>query len=1156
MTSADAADFRVLGLLDVRVAGTPVPTPAPRQRVVLVSLLLRPGRVVGADEIIERLWGSEAADGARTTLRSYVMRLRRELAGSGIPAQTLQTRTEGYLIDIRPEQVDLHRFHTLVERADAARDRGDTAAEHRLVDEALAVPHGSALADVSSESLHRDVALPFEERRLQLLERSFAAALERGDNGPIIPRLQALTSRHPLRERFSEQLMTALYRTGRQAEALSHYHRVSGLLADELGADPGPRLQRLFEALLRQDPAETGGPVSAPAHSGAEPAPADRGRPAARPSATARRGAASGRPGRPEQSERTAPPGPPRPAQRPEPAPHQPVPSGAPPALPDFVGRTAEAETAARVIAAGRGSVGLPIAVITGPPGVGKTALALQVAHTLGNRFPDGRLHADLRGYAQEAALRPSRVLARFLKDLGVAAERIPADVEEQTALFRSVLAERRVLVLLDNAADAEQIRPLLPSGPGCAVIATSRNDLRGLTLNGAVLIRLAPFGRREALQLLAATLGEAALHAEPDAADELAELCGRIPLALRIASANILACGGIAEYAAELRGSGRLGALYVEGDPKAAVRAAFDISHAAVGAGERALFAALGLLPGPDFTPATAAVLADCAPAHARSTLDRLAAHHLIDPHAPGRYRFHDLLGEYAAEQARETMAESECAAALERVYLDQLDTAEAAARLLAPDARRMPRPAPAAAFADTGAAMTWLDAEYTNLLATIEDAAARGPANRAWHLADALRTPFSARTMLSEWQQAASTGLRAARASGDPAARAAMLHNVGSALWNGGDLQQAAAHLEEALELFGELGDTEGEIAVLNNLAPWHVWGGRIDRAIELFERGVRLCDEQGLEAQGAVLEGNLGAACESVDLPRAQRSLRAALDRLQRLDLPGREGLMLGSLASVKRNSGEPAAALDLAHQAIRLLEQPARELQLLPVLVDVGRVHAERGDPATARRIGAQAVERCVAAGARRIEADARTGLAAACMADGDAAGAAVLFDEALAISEQSGYRFGAAEARIGLGWSQLESGDAATARAHAERAAHLSQGAHRILEGRAATLRAAVELVAGDRAQAARLAEHAAGLHRDTGARPGEAWALQVAAEAAARLDGPAAAEAAAERAEHARRAADIPPQLFAGLPRSLHTAEQAYRDQDTPAARG
>ncbi|QBI54037.1 AfsR/SARP family transcriptional regulator [Streptomonospora litoralis] len=1275
MSGAHAADFRILGPVDIRIDGVRAELSAPRLRVVLVSLLLRPGRAVAAEEIVERLWGESAAAGARTTLRSYVMRLRRTLAEAGIAGDVVRTATEGYLIDVGPGQVDLHRFYAEVEEADAARGRGDADAESRHLDRALAIPQGAALADVDSDSLYRDVALPFEERRLQLLERSFSRALERGDGAGVIPRLQALAARHPLRERFSEQLMTALYRTGRQGEALSHYHRLSAHLAEELGTDPGPRLRELFAAVLRQDadspgdsalsrppaarprtaaaptgekapdasaapeppdaPVEGGrsaedGPVepsgapqpsrpgrgpaaasAAPVEGACRGAAAESGQPehprgpqppeegseperSDTPSASAdeagpdrdgadvpsnRRGpvaspaARSGEPLRPPAESgptataretgsspvaaadapfgtaepATAPPdgGPAAGAARNQAGGDRaPALSGMPPALADFVGRTAEAEAVADAIDGG--GVGLPLAAVTGPPGVGKTAFALQSAHRLADRFPDGRLYVDLRGYAAGPALRPDHVLARFLAELHVAPERIPAEVEEQTALYRSVLTGKRVLVLLDNAADAEQIRPLLPGSPGCAVIVTSRNDLRGLLLDGALPVRLSPFDRAEALRLLGAALGERALSEQPAAAGELAELCGRVPLALRIAAANILGGRGMAEYVAELRECGRLGALSVDGDPKAAVRAAFDLSHAALDPAERGLFAALGLVPGSDFTPEAAAVLADCGTAEARRTLDRLAGRHLLHPCAPGRYRMHDLLAEYAAEQARDSMTEGQRAAARERLHRHYLDVADAAGRTIAPDTRRMARPGPAAHFADTAEALAWLEAEHTNLLAAVADAAAGGPAGHAWHLVDALRASFAARTLLSDWQQTARTGLRAARAAGDRAAEAAMLHNLGSALWNSGDLQQAAARLEEALELFRALGEPEGEIAALNNLAPWHVWGGRIDHAIALFQRGVRLCDEYGLDPQGVVLEGNLGAAWESVDLARAGATLRSALERVHRLGHSGREGVLLGSLASVERNRGEPAAALELAEQALASLERRTHELQVLPVLVDVGRLHAELGDCRTARRVAARALERCVAAGARRVEADARNGWAAVRMADGDSDGARALFGQALAISEESGYRFGAAEARLGLGWSRLDAGRIATARAHAERAAHLAAGAHRILEGRAATLHAAVALATGACAAAGERAGRAAQLHRGTGARPDEAWALHLAAESAARA-GAADAAAAAARAEQLHRAVGIPGERITALRATLRRAEEAHR---------
>lgn len=1085
-------EFRMLGPLEVVRDGVPVELRAAKQRALLAVLLWRRGQVVSLDELAGHLWGENPPGDARGTLRAYVMRLRNALGAAG--PRVILTRPDGYLLDTAPGSVDLWAFDALLARADEAARREDLTAERALLHEALALWRGPALSNVPSDSLHRELVPALAERRLTALERRIDLDLRAGaGHACVVSELRHLTAEHPLRERFWAQLMLALAWGGRQAEALGTYARVRAVLRDELGADPGPELRELHTALLRGEP----------------PAPPPVPEPAAEPAAGPAAADAAG--------------------ARPEP-PRRPL--ELPPDLPDFVGREVELADITKGLTEGEGP---RILVVTGSPGVGKTALAVRAAHESSGHFPDGQLHADLRGYAAGGRLAPTRVLARFLRALGTPREQIPVEEDEQLALYRTLLAGRRMLVVLDNAADAEQIRPLLPGGRSCAVLITSRNALRGLALHGARTVALDPLGPADSVRLLASLLGEDRVHREPEAAAELARLCSHIPLALRIAAANLVARHqDIAGYAEELRHGDRLAELGVDDDPQAAVRGAFDLSYAALGDTERAVFRLLGLVPGRDVTPDAAAALTRLPVATARRALERLATASLVQSRSPGRYGFHDLMRDYACERAAAECAPAEREAALERLLSHYLGGADRAAALIEPLFRRMPRP-PAEAgprFADAERAAAWLSAERANLFAAIHWAAGRGSRGDAlgrysWFLVDALRGFLARRSLTTDWLRAAEAALGAARAAGDRTAEAEMLHSTGQAWWRAGAVDRAVAYLERSVEAFAAADWPEGQIAVLNNLAGSSYWQGRVERAVELFTKGLRLAERHGLTAVTATMHGNLGAAYEGLDLRQAERHLEASCRLIAQQEPTRQAAVVFGNLASVRRNTGDYDSALREAEKAIAGLSDGDEDPERWPVLNDIARIHHARGDLSRARATAAGVLERSQWAGDVRVEADARVILAGTLLAE-DPARAREHLDRALASARDAGYRNGTAEALIGLSAHALSRGDPGEARRHASEALDVIGDAHRVLRAQALTALAEAERAGGDLEAAAGHAQQAVDLHHATGARPGEARAARVLGGIARDRGAPVAAEAQLRRAYELYTAMSLP----------------------------
>jgi DNA-binding SARP family transcriptional activator len=484
-TGGRGAGFRLLGPFEVRTGGRRVEVMSPKHRVLLAVLLLHAGRPVPVERLAEAVWGEAQPDNPRRVVHVYVTRLRRLLALSG-PGETIATCADGYRIDVRPEQVDLGRFRRCLEEAARAAGRGDLDAEEAGLAAALAQWRGEPLADVPSELLQREAAPQLHEQRLQAIERRVDIELGRGRRDELVGELVALTAQHPQREPLWARLMIALHRSGRRADALDAYHTVRRHLADELGIDPGEELQARYATVLAGSP---GRDHDRPARAVALP----------------------------------------------------PVPRQLPPDPPAFTGRVEERAQLDELLAdRSGGDAPARTVVISGTAGVGKTALVTHWARRVADRFPDGQLWVDLRGLDPGRAVTAGRALERFLRALGVPDSRVPEDLDEAAALYRSLLDGRRMLIVLDDARSAAQVRPLLPGAPGCLLVVTSRSWLTGLiATEGAHPLVLDLLTFQEARQMLAARLGVDRIPAGPADVEEIVGICARLPLALAVVTAR-----------------------------------------------------------------------------------------------------------------------------------------------------------------------------------------------------------------------------------------------------------------------------------------------------------------------------------------------------------------------------------------------------------------------------------------------------------------------------------------------------------------------------------------------------------------------------------------------------------------------------------------
>ncbi|MFS8100085.1 tetratricopeptide repeat protein [Lentzea alba] len=900
---ASGPQFRLLGPVEVRLDGSPVVLRAGKHRALLAALLLRPNRVVPVTELVEHVWGDAPPARTRGTLQTYVMRLRAALGDPSL----IQTAADGYRMRVDPLAVDVHRFADAAARGRAAAARDDLVTARKAFAEALELWRGPVLSDVPSETLHSEHAPRLTELLMTVHEQRIDVELALGNHADLVPELFALTRDHPLRERFWAQLMLALYRSSRQAEALEAFRSLDRTLDEQLGIDPSVELQSLHQAILVGEPS-----LAAPVA-----------------------------------------------AREPERAPTSPM--RLPDDIADFTGRAWHVERVAALIAGGS----VPIVTLAGQPGVGKTTLAVHVAHLLRDRFPDGQLYVDLRGYALGPPADGVDVLSRFLRALGVPPDEIPPDADEQSTMLRSLLAGRRMLLVLDNASAPDQVRPLLPGTASCRVIVTSRDDLRGLiAMNGARTVPVDVFTALESEALLTKLLG-AGDHAE------LAARCGHLPLALRVAAAYLAGRDDVT----------------ISGSP-------IELAYAALPPAPQRLFRLLSLVPGPDFTAEAASALADV---DADGLLTVLAIANLVVSVVPGRYRFHDELMRYAATLREESDSPSEQQTAWTALLNHYARGVERCAELLYPGIVRLPSSAsgPAPRISSSAEALAWLDAERPNLTAAIRCAAQQGPAPMAWQLADALRGYLWIGQHVGEWMATAHHGLQAAQASGHRPAEAAMHANLGTLYLRLGEYALSVEHHNLAVELYRALGDKDAEAGVLNNLSLVYRRSGQLVAAKDALVRCLEMLRSADSVSTGLYNLGQLAVELGEIDgavdhfsqalalAPNADShaylgmalrlqgrfaEARAHLERALEIgNVPAGEAEALENLAALEHACGNVEAALSLASRALSLVADGGDQQVATSVRITLGEIRralfdfdvaAELFEQAltTARRIG--------------------------------------------------------------------------------------------------------------------------------------------------------------------------------------------------------
>ncbi len=901
---------------------------------MLATLLLRAGQVVSVPALATAIWDDDPPSSARNTIQGQVKRLRQAL---GPESGRIVTRSPGYLIEVQPGELDLWAFTDLREQALEAEAAGAWDQAARLLREALALWGGDPLSDVPSAYLRRTEVPRLAELRYEALLSRIDADLCLGRHSVVTGELRRLAAEHPFRERFWQQLMLALYRDGRRGEALAAYQQARRTLSSELGIDPGPRLQELHNQILTGEPAltvTTGVTTRLSAVPAGEPG--DRqplGR-AADPGA-----AASSGPG--------AAPG---------------VPRQLPSAVAHFTGRAGELAALDEMLDdAGRTARGtVVIGAVTGTAGVGKTALAVRWAHHAAERFRDGQLYVNLRGFDPSGVpVTPGEAIRRFLDALGVPAERVPQDLDSKAALYRSLLAGKRVLIVLDNARDEQQVRPLLPAAAGCLVIITSRSQLAGLAAGeGARLLALDVLSHDEARQVLAVRLGGRAA-AEPGAVDAIARLCGRLPLALTVAAARAAARPRLplADLAAMLRDArGRLDALDI-GDPAMNVRAVLSWSVGRLSPAAARMFALLGLHPGPDVTAAAAASLTGTQPSAADRVLEELAGC-LLSEHLPGRYASHDLLRAYATECA-ETLDVGARRTAVGRMLDHYLHTARAAAMLLSPTREQVgpALPAPGVTpevLASHQQALDWFTVEHEVLSASVALAAGTGFDTCAWQLAWAMDDYLRKIGRWHELDVIERTGLAAATRLGDLAGQAAIRRRLGDTQALLGDYPQASAHLSECLQLYGRLGDRAGQANVHLDLCHVFENQGRLADGLGHAEQALSHARAAGYKAgQGAALS-NIGWFHALLgDYERARGICWEALTLFQELGSHHREAAVWDNLGYAEHHLGNLTQAAAYYQRSLALFRETGNRLHQAVILDHLGDNSRAAGDLGEAR-----------------------------------------------------------------------------------------------------------------------------------------------------------------------------------------------------------
>ncbi|WP_412538896.1 tetratricopeptide repeat protein [Longispora sp. K20-0274] len=974
-------EFRILGPLEVHAgggAGGALPLGPPRTRAVLGILLVRPGEIVSVGQFVDELWPDEPPAEARSLVHGYLSRLRRALRAAPDGADRLVTRKPGYLVRVADSELDLHRFEDLLGRARSARSAGDLDRSLECYRRAHALWRGTPFADAPGTPGIEAAVTRLAELRLGSGEEEFAVRLERGEGAELVATLTEQVDAYPLRERPVGQLMLALHRAGRTAEALEVYRRAVARLASELGIDPGPELRQVEVTILRGE-------------AGA----------AAPPPRTARDESQVGRP-----------------AQLPT-------------DLATFTGRSAE--LAHLLTPADPGAAGVTVvAVVDGMAGIGKTALAVRAAHRVADRYPDGQLFLDLHGFTDGiASVTPGDALDRMLRALGVPGDQIPPATEDRASLFRSAVSSRRMLLLLDNAATEDQVRPLLPATPGCLVLITSRHRLTGL--DAALPLSLDLLPPPDAVALFVRIAGPAAAD-DPAGAAEIVELCGRLPLAIRIAAARLRSRPGWppAHLADRLRDHRHRLDQLVAGHRS--VGGTFELSYQQLDGDQRRMFRLLGLHPGPDTDAPAAAALTRLGVRRADRLLEDLTDAHLLEQPVSGRYRFHDLLRGYAARTVADEESPADRRAALISLFDYYVDTAAGAATLLYPHdgdqclCRTTTPPTRPRGVSTASQAATWLETERQNLFAVAAQAAGLGLPAYPNRLSDILARNLRSRGTFEDTLSLHRQALSAASQMGDR-------RGEGHAWSRLGDLYKEVDRYDDALDAYrralglsGGAGDRGCEGHALAGLGILHLLTGHSQEAIGYFGRSLDIAREIG--DRNGERRGLVGLGILDKLLGRPESALEH-LGRAVRIaaeigDLAG-EAHASVSLAELHRQLGRPDRAVEHLRRALDLVHESGDRAGEAHASVSLAASYRQLGLPDRAIGPLRRALDIAAQIGDRQAEQGALAALGEAQLLLGRHEAALEAQGRALDIAQEIGDRNGELTALNGLGRTRRATG---------------------------------------------------------------------------------------------------------------------------------
>jgi DNA-binding SARP family transcriptional activator len=962
--------LRLLGPVELVADGRPLDTGGPRQRTILAMLGLNIARVTSIDGLIAAVWHDDPPETARGQVQVCISGLRKVLAEAGHP-DAIRTVAPGYRLELGAEHVDMLRFTDLVATAKSAADDGRTAEAVTTLHTALALWRGAALDGVDSELVRRG-AIGLDELRLTAVEERVRLELRLGQHQQLVSELRTLIGEHPLRERLHELLMLALYRSGRPAEALGAYRHARTVLIEEIGVEPGHELQELERAVLNRDPSlDVTGHAPLPDHA----APA-------------------------EPHEHVAA-----------------VPKQMPATIADFTGRQAEIDDIVRILTESHGpeapGYAVPVVTIAGRGGVGKSSLAIRVAHELSAHFPDGQLYADLR--TPDSDDDPASQLARFLRALGIPGRAVPETLDERAALYRSILAGKRVLVVLDDVATEEQALPLLPGSPTCAVIITS--GVRLGSLPGAYHVDLDPLDMTTAIELLNRIIGDRRVDAEEADAEKLVSLCEGLPLALRIGGARLASrpnwrIGGLVH---RLRDEGRR--LDELTHRSWTLRSSIALTCENLSEDAQRLFRLLTLVDTPELQAWTAAALLDTDLADAEDVMESLVDARLLDvvayPEARCvHYRLHDLVRLYARERLLSTVSQEESHAALERVFgawLALVDTAHrmeyggdytivhsAAPRWLPPD-----QPDPAGYIGgDAGGALDWWDSERTALVAAVRQAARTGFAAQSWDLALTCVTLFEVKGYFDDWKAVAHIAHEAAERAGDRDGVGAMYYSMGTWCMFQSRLVEADRYFADAVDAFAETGNSHGGALALRNAANVDGLRGEHDSMMVKYDIALATMRAVGDRIGEAHILRNKARIClEHGDLEAARALLGAGLAICREERCRRAEAQAVYTFAELYLATGEYDLAREALHSVLRMVRDASDKIGETHVLYSLGVTRQREGrvDNATTTLAHALGLARRVRE--RMVEAKAHHALGEIALAGGDTGAAAGHLDRA-------------------------------------------------------------------------------------------------------------------------------------------------------------